>query len=280
VTFHDDSFMALPLPIVAEFAERWRREVGVPFAVHGLIARHVSPEKLSPLVAAGMMRVRMGVQSGSARTLRFYRRPDPVETIRRAASVIHDFSPYTMAPSYDFITENPVEERDDLLATLRLLRELPRPYVLNLFPLMAIEGTELARDRRLELPPIGAPRMAPTLYNVLAMTMALVKLPERVVERVMAKAADPAARRARYVPAVRLLTSIHVLKRAWAHVRHGNVSVIPGRAAWGLWRLGVVARLNARILRKCAAAATPVATSPTAPPDANAERAARVEPVS
>jgi radical SAM superfamily enzyme YgiQ (UPF0313 family) len=258
VTFHDDSLMALPRDVLEELAARWRRDVGLPFAVHGLVARHVSAEKMRPLVAAGMMRVRMGVQSGSPRTLRFYRRPDGVEAIRRAATVINAFQPHMMAPSYDVITENPVETRDDLRATLRLLRELPRPYVLNLFPLMAIDGTELAqiaRDRKLELPPIGPPRMGPTLYNVLAMALALVRLPDGVLRATIERAADPAERKSRYVPAVRLLGSLVVLKRAWAHARHGNVSVFPGRAAWVLWKLGVVSALNARMLRRCAAAA-------------------------
>jgi radical SAM superfamily enzyme YgiQ (UPF0313 family) len=96
VTFHDDMFMATPSPVLEEFAEKWRDKVALPFAVHGLMSRYVTPQKMKILISAGMFRVRMGVQSGSPRTLKFFKRQDSRESIENAIGVIHSFSKHMM----------------------------------------------------------------------------------------------------------------------------------------------------------------------------------------
>ena len=45
VTFQDDCFMSIPFPILEEFAAKWRKEIGLPFAVTGLISRNVDPRQ-------------------------------------------------------------------------------------------------------------------------------------------------------------------------------------------------------------------------------------------
>jgi coproporphyrinogen III oxidase-like Fe-S oxidoreductase len=46
------------------------------------------------------------------------------------------------------IVDNPMDTHEDIAATVDLLYRLPRPSILNAFPLMAIPGTELARLRK------------------------------------------------------------------------------------------------------------------------------------
>ena len=41
----------------------------------------------------------MGVQSGSRRTLKFFKRQDSRELIEKAVGIIHSFSKYMMTPS-------------------------------------------------------------------------------------------------------------------------------------------------------------------------------------
>ncbi len=254
VTFHDDLFMAIPLPVLQEFARQWRARVALPFAVHGLMSRYVDPEKIELLIAAGMFRVRMGIQSGSPRTLKFFRRPDSPEAIAHAIGVIHRFSKHMMTPSYDVIVDNPVETTDDIAATARLLHRLPRPFILNIFPLMTIPGTELAEiaaKEKLNLPAINQGQLSDSFANALILALSLWRLPKRVLEFILKRMARPGAAARACPKTVRFLTSCMVLKRGLAHLRFGNLSVVPSKTAWMLWKMGLVGFANGRMLRRC-----------------------------
>ena len=128
VSFHDDSFMAIPYPQLEEFAELWKQELDIPFAVYGVIPNYVKQEKFELLTWAGMNRIRMGIQSGSEHILDFYKRPSPPAKIRAAGEVIGRFTPkYHLPPAYDLIVDNPIETRQDVVDTLQLIYDMPRP---------------------------------------------------------------------------------------------------------------------------------------------------------
>jgi anaerobic magnesium-protoporphyrin IX monomethyl ester cyclase len=254
VTFHDDLFMAIPMPVLEEFAEKWRERVTLPFAVHGLMSRYVDPQKMKLLISAGMFRVRMGIQSGSPRTLRFYRRPDSRETIEDAIGEIHRFSKYMMTPSYDVIVDNPTETNEDIAATIRLIHAMPRPFILNVFPLMLIPGTELAeiaKESGLDLPYINQGHLSGSYANALLLMLCLWRPPKRVLEFLLKRMAKPGAAARPNPIIVRILVSGQALKRARAHLRFGHFSVMPGKIAWTLWNSGIVKYANRRILRRC-----------------------------
>ena len=125
VSFHDDSFMAIPYREIEEFAELWKAELDLPFAVYGVIPNYVKRDKFELLTWAGMNRVRMGIQSGSRKTLEFYKRPSPPEKILAAGEVNASFAPkYHIPPAYDIITDNPIETREDIKETLQLLYDM------------------------------------------------------------------------------------------------------------------------------------------------------------
>jgi anaerobic magnesium-protoporphyrin IX monomethyl ester cyclase len=254
VTFHDDMFMAIPLPVLEEFAEKWQDKVALPFAVHGLMARYVDPQKMKILISAGMFRVRMGVQSGSRRTLKFFKRQDSPESIQKAIGIIHSFSSYMMTPSYDLIVDNPVETHEDIAATIDLLYRLPRPFILNVFPLMIIPSTELAdiaEEKNLDLPFIRQGHPRGTYANVLILAVCLFSLPERVMEALLKRMAKPGAPARAHPMTGRLLRSFMALKRSLAHLRFGHYSVLPNRIAWILWKVGFVGFAHRIILRRC-----------------------------
>jgi radical SAM superfamily enzyme YgiQ (UPF0313 family) len=163
VVFHDDSFMALPPAMLRAFASAYRREIGLPFCVLGVIPNYVTEEKMEILLEAGLNRVRMGIQSGSERILKFYDRPTPLPRVREAVRILNRYSRYMIPPAYDIILDNPVETKEDVRETLRLLYDLPRPYTLNLFSLRSVPNTELNRqmaDRGIELDKISAKPVA------------------------------------------------------------------------------------------------------------------------
>ena len=253
VTFQDDMFMAIPLPVLEEFGEKWRDEVKLPFAVHGLMSRFIDPRKMEILISAGMFRVRMGIQSGSPRTLKFYKRPDSPESIEKATGVIHSFSKHMMTPSYDLIVDNPMETDEDIAATVDLLYRKPRPFILNVFPLMIIPSTELveiAEEKNLDLPHIKQGQPSDSYANALIFALCLLRLPEGVYRLLLKRLAKPGAAARTHPITMRLLISCHTLKRALAHLRFGHFSVLPSKITWILWKTGLVGFANSRILRR------------------------------
>jgi hypothetical protein len=199
----------------------------------------------------------MGIQSGSPRTLGLFRRPDSPGSIEAAVRVIQGFSRHIVTPSYDIIVDNPLETSADIADTARLLHRLPRPFILNIFPLMIIPGTELAeiaRERGLTLPYIHQGHVSGSLANVLILALCLWKLPQGALERFLKRLSDPAQAARAYPNTVLFLRSGLALKRALAHIRFGNLSVVPSGVSWVLWRTGFVRLASRRILRRCASA--------------------------
>jgi radical SAM superfamily enzyme YgiQ (UPF0313 family) len=246
VSFHDDSFMAIRYEELEEFAELWKAEVDLPFAVYGVIPNYVKPDKFELLTWAGMNRVRMGIQSGSEQILDFYKRPSPPAKIRAAGEVIGSFTPrYHLPPAYDLIVDNPVETRQDVVDTLELIYGLPRPYTLFIYSLRVIPNTELERlikERGVELDEIdsGYFVIPPRVGNLLLYVLCLVKPPGwlwRLLLRRVRAGAEPQPLYPRLGVALRTL---YLMRRAASHLRRMDFSIFPGWTGYVLWRLGIV----------------------------------------
>lgn len=142
VALLDDVFVAAPTHKIVDFARLYKQKVGLPFycIVSPLT---INEPKLLALLDAGLVRVSMGIQSGSARIQKFYNRPMGNEAILKAAHLIHEYANRMLPPVYDVITDNPYEETQDQLATLELLHQIPPPYKLLMFSLVFYPGTAL-----------------------------------------------------------------------------------------------------------------------------------------
>ncbi len=135
VSFHDDSFMAIPYRQLETFAELWKKELDIPFAVYGVIPNYVKQDKFEILTWAGMNRVRMGIQSGGQAILDFYKRPTPPERILETGKVITSFAPkYHIPAAFDIIMDNPIETKQDVIDTLELLHSMAQAiHAVHLF---------------------------------------------------------------------------------------------------------------------------------------------------
>lgn len=138
----DDSFFARPLEAIREFCRLYKQRVGLPFFCLGSPLT-ISAEKMEALVDAGLDRMQVGVQTGSARIQRVFNRRMTNGQILEAANIIHRFQAQMHPPFYDFILDIPYETATDKVETLRLIAELPKPYHLNLFSLVMYPATEL-----------------------------------------------------------------------------------------------------------------------------------------
>src|SRR5262245_59178952 len=187
IAFHDDCFIGLPPETLQEFSDRMKAEIGLPIASHGVTPADIRKEKIEILLGGGLNRVRMGVQSGSDRILKFYKRPNRAGFVKQAINTLGEFAGRMVPPSYDMIFDNPIESRDDINATLRMIYDMPRPFALNIFSLRYIPNTELGRQlASMDIDVEGIDKnyttVKPTFANVLMYIVALVRIPRPVFE--------------------------------------------------------------------------------------------------
>ncbi len=246
VCFHDDSFMAIAYDDLVDFAERWHDDVGIPFAVYGVIPNYVRRDKIEVLTWAGMNRIRMGVQSGSQRILDFYKRPSPPEKVLAAAEVTGSFAPKDhIPPAYDIITDNPIEIRQDVVDTLELVYNFRRPFTLNVFSLKVIPNTqleEMMKEEGVDIEEISSNyvNIPPRWANLLLYLLTLWRPPRRLFNLLL-KPARASGEPQRMHPVLgRILRSLFMMKRGIDHLRHLDFSTIPGYSGYVVWRTGLL----------------------------------------
>ena len=262
VTFHDDSFIGLPMEVLEEFTEEWKKEINISFSVVGALPSLVKREKLRILIKAGMYRIKMGIQSGSDRILKFYKRPTTVEITSKAIAIINEFSPYMIPPTYDIILDNPIETREDVIDTLRFIYDMPRPYNLNVFSLRIMPNTELEKqlkEMNISHPGINDKNytlVKPSLANILIFTIDILKPPRAIFEYLL-KFAKPYGEKQPEFPGILFIVrSIYLLKRGFNHLRFLEFSYFPGmmgKFGYLLVKIGVIRSWHRRVLKKAVA---------------------------
>lgn len=142
VWISDDTFFSRSTESIRRFAELYKREINLPFFCLG-DPLHITEEKLDILCSSGMQLMTMGIQTGSERTKRLYKRSIANNKIISATEIIHRFNDRMSPPMYDIIVDNPYENRADEYETIQLISRIPRPFYLQLFSLTFFPGSSL-----------------------------------------------------------------------------------------------------------------------------------------
>lgn len=148
IKFDDDAFFSLPLKEITAFSNEYKHRIGLPLIVTGVTPSTVQQEKLEALVDAGLVEVRMGIETASEIMRKQYRRPQTERQVNRAAALLSEFGD-RLTPYYDLILDNPWESDESLVETLRFMTRLPAPFEIILYSLTYYPGTVLY-DRAVE----------------------------------------------------------------------------------------------------------------------------------
>lgn len=140
LNIQDDCFLTYNNDWIHEFAMQYRNKVHVPFVIR-TTPRHINRENLALLKEAGLIMVMLGLQSGSDRVNKeVFKRHVTSDIFLRATSIIKSLG---MAAYYDVILDNPYENEEDVLKTLEVILQIPKPFQFQLFSLCFYQGTEL-----------------------------------------------------------------------------------------------------------------------------------------
>lgn len=143
IRFQEDIFTARSAGEMEEFAEKYKQQVGLPFDIH-VNPKFVREEIIKNLSGAGLCGVFMGIQTGSYAFNRdIYERDITNEKVLEAARIINKYCSHKYRPLYDIIFDDKFQKVEDVLATVKLLYKLPKPYWINHFSLVLYPGTKL-----------------------------------------------------------------------------------------------------------------------------------------
>lgn len=142
----DDSFFTRSAEQLRRFKTEYVKYINLPLDFF-IAANMLTEEKLEALLPIDISLIRVGIQSGSANTLKnVYNRPIEIDAIRKAGETLFKINQkhnVTINAVYQIIINNPYETDDDLLQTIKLIQSLKPPFYLSTFFLIFFPGSKL-----------------------------------------------------------------------------------------------------------------------------------------
>lgn len=140
INFYDEIF--LKLEGYESFLQTYGKEINLPFYCM-FYPGTASEDMIVKLKDAGLEGVWLGVQSGSERVRReVFGRKYSNENLLKQIDI---FKKHDVNVRYDFIFDNPFETKEEYRETIDLIRQLPKPYSINMFKLKYFPNTEITK---------------------------------------------------------------------------------------------------------------------------------------
>ena len=149
VQLFDDTFFSRKMDWLEAFAASYKKDVGLPLYCQASPTT-LDAAKLDLLMDAGLCYVEMGIQTGSPKMRKLFRRPESDERVLAGAKLLHERLPRLLPPDYHVIIDSPWETPEDKLDTVRLLARLPKPFGLAIASLLYFPETGLYRQAKAE----------------------------------------------------------------------------------------------------------------------------------
>ena len=149
IQFNDDAFFLMSVNEIKEFSKRYKEQIELPLWITGATPSTLTEEKLSPLVDAGLVEIRMGIQSVAENAKELYKRPHSNRQIEKTARMVNKYRDQVKV-SYDIILDNPWETDEDLIEGLMFLSKLPTPFQLSLYSLVFYPETDIYKKAKKE----------------------------------------------------------------------------------------------------------------------------------
>ncbi|MFM7200102.1 MAG: B12-binding domain-containing radical SAM protein [Myxococcota bacterium] len=137
----DDEVFNFNTDWLAEFLERYPREVGLPFDCF-MEPQLVTEDKMAALKKAGLINVFMGVQNAETVNGDLYDRRSSDKHIQSLAQLYHRLG---ISIHYQLIFDDPVATAEDKEALFELVSSFPRPYDLYLFSMTIFPESALEK---------------------------------------------------------------------------------------------------------------------------------------
>ena len=237
IVIDDDAYMFLPLHVILDFASSYQEQFDIPFFVTGIIPASIDERKFQALIDAGMIKARIGVQSGNRRIMKeVFVRPQHDDKLRVASEVAHR-NRRKMAPfQYDLIVDNPWEHPEELKDTLRLVASLKQPYTFAINSLTLLPGTTIyemgeaagftKKEEKITL--ASYVNFMATELNLTLAFSNIARVPRFWLRRVLAKNYGERTIEMKQYPRMgRLLTTAGVLKKILHGILRKDISAIP-----------------------------------------------------
>lgn len=135
----DDTFLMGKQEWMDEFTQKYKERINLPF--YCLISpNYITREKIEQLVDAGLVLAHLGLQTGSERVNKeIYNRDVPNSRFLEATHLLSEMYPRLKHITIDVICDNPYETDEDVIETIKILSQIPKPfgvamYSLTLYP--------------------------------------------------------------------------------------------------------------------------------------------------
>jgi len=148
IMFDDDAFFILSLDEISDFSKKYKEHIRIALIITGATPSTLTKEKLSLLVDAGLIEVRMGIQTAGTSTKKLYKRPHTNQQVENAVRMVHSHK--KLRGKYDIILDSPWDTDEDTIETLMFLSKLPTPFQLTLYSLVFFPETELYKKAKKE----------------------------------------------------------------------------------------------------------------------------------
>jgi len=147
ILLDDDAFFIMSLDYIRYFCEEYKKHIRLPLVITGATPSTLTKDKLSLLVDAGLVGMRMGIQTASTETKKTYKRPHSNQQVENAVRMVNKHRDRVKA-SYDIILDSPWDSEKETIETVMFLSKLPTPFVLSLLSLTFYPGTDIYRKAK------------------------------------------------------------------------------------------------------------------------------------